>query len=96
MRWKYYGATGGGGEAIEIYRLPSDSIEKHFNFHHFEIMERLLPNGAWVRGHNARVEKDWIDGWFNHADEIDEAEVQRLVEKWDRERSWPKSPLQGV
>ncbi len=85
MLWKYFGATGGTGRTIEIYRLPSESLTQKFETHHFRIMERLLPDGRWVAGQNARVEKDWMDGWFNQDDELDEAEVKRFIEKWNVE-----------
>lgn len=88
MQWKYFGNTRGMGKVIDIYRLPFAKYGGTLDFEHFGLMERLLADGSWVAGQGQRAEKSWIDGWFDESDQIDEATVQALVHKWQKE-GWP-------
>ena len=86
--WRYFGRTGGSGRILFVYRIAAENYNGTLDFEHFPMMQLLCPDGTWEPVEGERLEKDWVDGWFNESYEIDEAKVKQLIAKWNAER-WP-------
>lgn len=80
-QWRYWGRTGGTGRIVAVLRLPRALYDGRLEFEHFAEMELLCPDGSWARVAVAsqRAEEDWMQGWFDEADELEPSALATLL-----------------
>lgn len=88
MTWTYLGRDFASGEILDVYRIPDD---RSMPFgHRLSYIEHLTPNGEWVVDKSCTAAYlEYSSGWLTENDIISAAQVQTLVDHWNRE-GWPK------